>query len=1545
MAHGSNKLLTLIVLIIGLCASTPAQDLEISEFLASNVTDYPEMYDFGDYNDWIELHNLSSTSLDLGNYFLSDDQTQPLKWKLPQATVLEPDAYLIIWADGFNTGPGHDYQRSTWPWETYTTRHYHTNFKLSKSGEELILSQADPGSPQSLINAGSVWHYLDNGSEPSAFWMDTDFDDLTWSQGQAELGYGDGDEVTVLSYGSDPNQKFITSYFRKWFQVDSTAELQSLTLDLKRDDGAVIYLNGQEILRANMPDGPIDYLTLASTAVSSGDESTFFSFSLSAEELVRGPNLLAVEIHQISRTSSDISFDLALSGTGYSNINVVDQLIYGNQITDVSQGRDATGEWVFFGEPTPAAPNLTDPVSFPEIAPPVTCSLASGMYSGPQTVSLGSAEPGADIHFTMDGSKPGSSSPVYTTPLQLDQTTVLRARSFATDKLPGELLTRSFLIDEAGDLTTVSLVAEPRTLWDPDLGIYENEYKQREIPVTLEYFSTDGVHEFSINAGSRLGGLNIWTKPQKPFTIYTRNRFGDDFIQHQIFANKPITEFSRIVLRNGGDDWEETLIRDPMTESLVSDMMDCGYMAYEPSALFLNGEYWGIHNIREKFDTHYFFENFGADPDHIDHLEYAATAAGTQLMVIEGDFEAYNSLLDFIQTQDLNVPEIYSQLQQQMNIDGFIDHLVMTLYSANTSWGHNREWWRPRKVDAQWQWLIVDVDRSFNPGNTNINLVDDLRDSYLLFQYLLPCQAFKDRLVQRAAAHLNNTFAYQRVVTIVDSLSARIAPEMPRHTQRWGSQGGISSMSYWEGQLNDIKQFCEDRPEILRSQLNSELGLSGSFDLTLLVDPPGAGRVLIDEVPALYPGSAASYFKNTPLVLRAEPVIGYRFTGWVAVSDSATITPLCSVDTVFTAVFQASDEVLLPELISSDLILTPGQPYAIVHDLMIPAGVTLTLEAGVELRMPVGGQIIVAGRLLSLGSLTDPVQIISNPATSNARWGGLAFTSSSDTSRMTHTQVRGATKGVDPLLHRGAISSINSHLELDHVDLRSVDFPIFISGGSAVVRNCSIRTESICDFINIKRAAIVLEGCRFYGVDATDTDAIDLDGVTDGLIADNRIYNFGGFNSDGIDIGEETQGVVIRGNLIYNSFDKGISVGQRSNVIIEKNVIVGCTRGVAVKDSSRALIVNNTFFRNDTSIACYVKNEGAGGGSAEVLNCIIAESRSHALFADSQSSITVGYSLADNQMLPGTSNLLAAPLFLDPNAYNLELAEGSPCIDGGDPASPLDGDGSPADIGAYYSYDPLDYPFEIPAQFIHQLLLNEFLASNQNTISDEAGEFDDWLEIFNPTAEFLDLAGLYLTDNPQNLTKWSFPASGTTIEPGGHLLIWCDEDGVQGPLHANFKLSGSGEYLALVDVEGSGIIDSLSFGPQIADISYGRAPDGSDNWCPMTPSPGISNVIPSGLSHGERPIQFNLLPNYPNPFNPLTTIRYEIPTAGPVSFRIYNLRGQLERTLVDGYLPVGSGSIQWNSLDDDGTAVSGGLYFLTMTAGDFRQTRKLVLLK
>jgi acid phosphatase type 7 len=174
-----------------------------------------------------------------------------------------------------------------------------------------------------LVASGSSWKYLDKGSNQATAWRAVSFDDSSWPSGPAQLGYGDGDEATVLGFGPDANNKFVTTYFRRSFNVADPSIFTGLSLQVMRDDGAVVYLNGAEVWRNNMPAGGVTFTTLASAAIAGADESTFLQAAISPTLLVSGNNVIAVEIHQSGGTSTDISFDLRLIASDSSSVPAV----------------------------------------------------------------------------------------------------------------------------------------------------------------------------------------------------------------------------------------------------------------------------------------------------------------------------------------------------------------------------------------------------------------------------------------------------------------------------------------------------------------------------------------------------------------------------------------------------------------------------------------------------------------------------------------------------------------------------------------------------------------------------------------------------------------------------------------------------------------------------------------------------------------------------------------------------------------------------------------------------------------------------------------------------------------------------------------------------------------------------------------------------------------------------------------------------------------------------------------------------------------------
>jgi len=1512
------------------------------------------MVDFDSYSDWIEIYNPLDEEFDFSGYFVTDNLSDPLKWKVPRGTVIPPDGYLLLWADGFNDMPGVRHYRPYWPYQLFTTQNYHTNFRLSRLGEEIGIFKLDNVNHTMLISSGDLWQYYDNG-ENGNDWYEPDFPDSLWQSGASELGYGDGDEATVIGFGGDTDNRYPTSYFRKTFEVDTPDSFHSITLKLVRDDGAVVYLNGIEIVRTNMPLSTISYNTFSVEPALSPEESRWFEWQFDTDLLKSGVNTCAVEVHQFRPTSSDLSFNLELVGEKFLDVTLIDSVTYQHQYRDVSYGRSSTDadKWEFFSSPTPKYSNNTPSTATPFASSNVRFSLSGGFYDSGISLELSSPDPSAVIYYTDDGTSPGFDSKVYESELQIDATTYIKARSYEDGGLLGTVTTHTYFIDEEiSTLPVFSIVTDPYTLWDEEYGIYTNNYKQREVPVDITYFDGGDRPGIIWKAGVKIGGLNIWRFAQKPLTLYFRNRHGYDALNYHIFPSKQIGIFNRLVLRNGGDNWPNAMLRDAMTESIISGQMENGCQAYLPCVVYLNGSYWGIHNLREKFDSQYLNQNINLSGMYYDHLEYTFDRQGQIAMqTVVGEPGNWLDLLAFIESNDLADSSNYNIVKSQIDIDNFIDFAIIEQYMANTSWKHNREWWRPHADNSKWHWLIPDLDKGYNPVNLTINFFTLFKDNYSLFDNLVENREFLDRFIARYTAHLNSTFRTDRMIGIVDSLNQDLLPEVPYHIAKWSNQGGMQSIQSRQNSIDGIKSFINQRSSIVFNQLNRELNSDGFADLTFNVNVQGAGRFMIADVPMLPDFSTGKFLRNLSLKIKAIPEVGYHFAGWEGLSDRAEIKINLTADLVLQANFIKYSDNVIPHFIDANTTLTSeNSPYLAIGDVVINADVELKIDKGVTILMPTGGNIIVRGKLDIAGTERDPVLILPNSNIGTTHWGALCFVEPTDSSVINHVVIKGATHGSDPINLKAAISAFHAIIEINHALLEDVDFPIFTQFGSTVVRNSSISTDIICDYINIKYGEAVVENCVFYGNNSSDTDAIDYDQIVNGIIRNNRIYNFSGFNSDGIDIGEQSQAILITENIIFKSMDKGISIGQQSSVTIERNLIIGCNQGITVKDMSYAMVNQNTFFENNYAVASIEKNPGAGGGNIEVKNSIFSNCLISNYLVDSLSSISIDYSLSDTLDLLGDNNISADPKFIHPLIYDFELQSSSPCINSGDPDMPNDFDGTPSDIGAYYTYSNED----IPGISATSLIINEL--NYQSSVDFDA---DDWVEIYNPTDTLIDISFWKLIDSND---EHSFYFSDLTYVHAGGFLVICRDSarflavypGVKNFIgNLSYGFSNKGDRVSLYDSKNL-IVDYLTydvvqpwpnesseFGSTIELINPDFDNRMPQNWKSATDkwgTPGRRNSV--YYDSGNIPGKLKIDQNFPNPFNSTTVIPFSISFEQIVEVSIYDIVGRRISTIINQRFMPGSHQIPWDSQN-----LSAGVYILSIKAETQFTTLKMVKLK
>jgi hypothetical protein len=237
------------------------------------------------------------------------------------------------------------------------------------------------------------------------------------------------------------------------------------------------------------------------------------------------------------------------------------------------------------------------------------------------------------------------------------------------------------------------------------------------------------------------------------------------------------------------------------------------------------------------------------------------------------------------------------------------------------------------------------------------------------------------------------------------------------------------------------------------------------------------------------------------------------------------------------------------------------------------------------------------------------------------------------------------------------------------------------------------------------------------------------------------------------------------------------------------------------------------------------------------------------------------------------------------------------------------------------------------------------MASNTTVYADEFGDYDDWVELYNRSDDGIDVGGMFLTDDLGNTTRFELP--DTTVAPWGFLIIWCDGEPHQGPLHAPFKLSASaGEELGLFDTvaHGIGLIDTTAFGPMQEDWSRARVPDGIGAWIDTgSPSPMTYNV---GVGAAPAPrLTFDLGAPAPNPFNPYTRFELALPAAEPVRVAIFDVHGRRVRVLLDGPMPAGRHRLSWDGADSRGRPMPSGVYWIRLVGASGERVARAVLVR
>jgi len=583
--------------------------------------------------------------------------------------------------------------------------------------------------------------------------------------------------------------------------------------------------------------------------------------------------------------------------------------------SDVSYGRQTDGAdaWVYFDQPTPGQANAGSP-GYGTILPMPEPSHQGGFHAEPFALSLESSDPGVEIRYTLDGSTPDEESERYTVPISISDRssepndlseipeithryapagtpfetvfkgTVVRARAFRDGDLAGPVMTETYFIhpDQHARYTfpVVTVNTDREHFFDHDTGIYvlgrvheewldaggtnfnggaPANYNQRgpewERPAHFALYETDGTRTVNQDIGVRIHGGWSRAFPHKSLRLYSRSDYGESRLRYRFFEDLELDNFNRLILRGSGQDQIATMFRDVYIQESVRHM-NFDIQHFRPVVAFLNGEYWGIYNIRQRYDRFYFETHYGVGEDQLDLLTNSAETPK------HGSGADFIAMRNFIREEDLSDDALYEQVVRQMDIENFIDYYIANIFADNTDWPHNNiDFWRKNhgeyrpdaiipEHDGRWRWVLVDTDFGFGlfsaPQNATMSRVTGFgREpwSNTLLNGLLDNRGFRDAFFNRFADMLNTTFLPERMTALLDSLKAIYAPEILEHINRRGDAGNWRyprNFEDWVEKVDVIRRFAERRPDHMWEQL-SGFDETDTFRIVLDVAAPAQG--------------------------------------------------------------------------------------------------------------------------------------------------------------------------------------------------------------------------------------------------------------------------------------------------------------------------------------------------------------------------------------------------------------------------------------------------------------------------------------------------------------------------------------------------------------------------------------------------------------------------------------------------------------------------------------------------------------------------------
>lgn len=788
-----------------------ADGLVINEIMASSVTSLAD--EDGEYSDWIEIYNGTGRVVDLSNYGLTDDPSNRVKWRFPQGAQLQPGEYYIVFASGKDR-------------RDVSAGRLHTSFRLSAEGETVMLCDI----LGQIVDSVSYDNLPKNVS-----WARVEGLDNTWQEASPSTPGLPNNRTSQIQLdkerrASNTSGLFISEVMTSSTGVETPYGVSSYDW-IEIYNASAITLSVKDFWISDDINHPRK-VQLGDVSIPAGGYLTVFPSGLEASPTGSSAVHVPFRLSAVGET-------IALSDPSG---RIVDELVVPQLETNVSYGRNFDQGGLFYYTDTTAG--AKNGYGFSGYAEQPAMDKTGGTYAQQVTVNL-SAPEGVRIRYTLDGSAPTESNGYdYTGPITLTSSAALRARGFQEGLQPSVITTETFLLNVYHSLPIICLVCDPEDLYNETDGIlavgYEEDFsrvpfddavywEKNAHPGNFEYFTAEGKSQLNQGVELQLNGQYSLDQAQKSWRITARAKYGSETLDYPFFDDRPYESYHALVLRNGGQDGKYTRIIDALQGTIVDwTDSDVFHMAYDPVIVYLNGEYWGHYNLRERINKYSLADYEGwVDPDNIDLIKGNNNVIGES-----SSYDNYGELKKFVRSHNLaEDPEALQKVMDWVDVENYFDFMIFQIYFGNTDAG-NIKFYRQRAEGAKWRWCLFDLDWGYFNSTTNgckvwldPNGAGDKNFENWLILSLLEVPELKHQFLTRFGQLFQEYFSdTERIWQTAQEMAGVIRPELPFHYNRWAGETSKllteepstpeGNYTYWEQRLTRLHNVLKKRPNL-----------------------------------------------------------------------------------------------------------------------------------------------------------------------------------------------------------------------------------------------------------------------------------------------------------------------------------------------------------------------------------------------------------------------------------------------------------------------------------------------------------------------------------------------------------------------------------------------------------------------------------------------------------------------------------------------------------------------------------------------------------